>query len=93
LPFIRQTHGSLALLFAQTTQSRLLNGCIAIVLGIAVIVFARTDAASRAAYRVWRAYSGERTAAVLSRYMPYAYQLGGAVFIAVGLLAVTGVID
>jgi hypothetical protein len=84
---------SLFVLAAQQSESsRILTGCFAIAAGVGIAAWNRTQWSLRGIERVSRVYFGRRFAPYNTRLMHYAYYVGAACFIVLGVLAVTGLL-
>ena len=72
----------------QSPKGRALTGCVIIVMGLGIVAWNRTDASRRLIKRVTRVYLGERAGDAFAVVMHYAYYVGAALFLAIGIYAV-----
>lgn len=72
----------------QSPKGRALTGCVILVMGLGIAALNHTDASRRLIKRVSRLYLGERAGDAFAVLMHYAYYLGAAFFLAVGIYGV-----
>lgn len=78
----------------QSEGNRILIGCIAVVIGVAVLIAnARSRWLRDAVGRGSRLYFRDKLCPVFTTAVRYAYYVGGAAFVVIGLLAITDVIS